>query len=101
MATSPGAACSGYIQCLYASEARSSWIASAKISERQPAAAQGVAQLQRMGPRGVVRVEGGDELVHGHRPPGGGAHRSVGGYGEVMAARTATTRKSAPPAPGG
>ena len=37
MATSPGAAWSGYIQCLYASAVRSSWIASAKISERHPA----------------------------------------------------------------
>src|SRR6202034_2311985 len=60
---------------------------------------QGVAQLQRVGRRGVVRVEGGDELVHGHRPPGGSAHRSAGAYGEVMASRTAMTRKSRPSGP--
>ena len=53
---------------------------------------QGVAQLEGVRPRGVVRVQGGDELVDGHRPPGGGAHRSAGGYGVAMLARTAVTR---------
>ena len=62
--------------------------------------AQGVAQLERVRPRCVVRVEGRDELVDGHRPPGGGAHRSGGEYGEVTLARTAVTRKSSPPGPG-
>ena len=42
-----------------------------------PGRPQGGAELQRVGRRGVMRVEAGDELVHGHRPPGGSAHRSA------------------------
>ena len=47
--------------------------------------AQRGAGAQGVRPGGVVRVEGGDELVDGHRPPGGGAHRPGGssGGGEV------------------
>ena len=54
-----------------------------------PGPPQRVAQEERVGARGVVRVQRGDELVDGHRPPGGGAHRS---NGEMTLERTATTR---------
>ncbi len=81
--------------------------------------AQRGAGAQGVRPGGVVRVEGGDELVDGHRPPGGGAHRPGGSRGGdgvavvgdadadtdgvengVISARTAVTRKSRPPGPG-
>ncbi len=63
--------------------------------------AQHVAHPQGVGPGGVVGVEGRDELVDGHRPPGGSAHRVEGGAVKgVISARTAVTRKSRPPGPG-
>ena len=61
--------------------------------------AQGVAQLQGVRSRRVVRVEGRDELVDGHGPPGGATHCWDGEYGEVTLARIALTRKSCPSGP--
>ncbi len=91
-ATSPSRRVLGIHPVLDASDERSSWIASAKISERQAGGPQGITQQQGMGAGGVVRVEGGDELVDGHRPPGGGVHRSDGAYGAVIGSLTAVTR---------
>ena len=61
-----------------------------------PRLAQHVAQLERVGARRVVRVQGGEELVDRHRPPGGVVHRAGGaevvGSKGVSPPRTAVTR---------
>ena len=75
-------------------------MASAKISDRHPAARERLAKPQRVGARGVVRVQGRDELVDGHRPPGGHPQDRAGGSASTASAeRTATTRKSRPSGP--
>jgi hypothetical protein len=55
---------------------------------------QDVAQLEGVGAGCVVRVQRGEELVDGHRPPGGGDHLVPGSccsYG-VSPLRTAVMR---------